>query len=71
MSLRPCPTVDDLLGDALIQAVMRADKVEPQTLKSLLCRAATRSERRRRGGESAVPAEPRPGSEAGRSRAAA
>ena len=29
-------TVDDLLGDSLIQAVMRADGVEPRALKVML-----------------------------------
>ena len=29
-------TVDDLLGDSLIQAVMRADRVEPRALKVML-----------------------------------
>jgi len=29
-------TIDDLLGDSLIQAVMRADKVEPRALKVML-----------------------------------
>ena len=36
MLLRHSPTVDDLLGDSLIQAVMRADNVEPQALRTLL-----------------------------------
>ena len=40
MSLRHSPTVDDLMADSLIQAVMRADRVEPQALKSLLNSAA-------------------------------
>jgi hypothetical protein len=50
MSLRYSPTVDDLLADSLIQAVMRADRVEPQALKSLLTSAALRigAGRRRR-----------------------
>jgi hypothetical protein len=42
MSLRHSPTVDDLMADSLIQAVMRADHVEPQALKSLLSSAALR-----------------------------
>ena len=42
MSLRHSPTVDDLMADLLIQAVMRADHVEPQALKSLLTSAALR-----------------------------
>jgi hypothetical protein len=29
-------TIDDLLGDSLIQAVMRADRVEPRALKVML-----------------------------------
>jgi hypothetical protein len=36
MSLRHSPTIDELLSDSLIQAVMRADKVEPQALRTLL-----------------------------------
>jgi hypothetical protein len=36
MAHRNAPTIDDLLADALIQKVMRADHVEPQTLRSLL-----------------------------------
>ena len=50
MSLRHSPTVDDLMADSLIQAVMRADRVEPQALKSLLNSAALRigAGRRRR-----------------------
>jgi hypothetical protein len=50
MSLRHSPTVDDLMADSLIQAVMRADHVEPQALKSLLNSAALRigAGRRRR-----------------------
>ena len=42
MSLRTHPTVDDLLGDSLIQAVMRADGVEPQVVRTLLAAAARR-----------------------------
>jgi hypothetical protein len=50
MSLRHSPTVDDLMADSLIQAVMRADRVEPQALKSLLNSVAGRigAGRRRR-----------------------
>ena len=44
------PTIDDLLADSLIQAVMRADHVEPQALKSLLKRAAGRTFTERRQG---------------------
>jgi hypothetical protein len=42
MSLREGSTIDDLLGDSLIQAVMKADHVEPQALRSLLTSAAGR-----------------------------
>ena len=35
-------SIDDLLADPLIQAVMKADHVEPQALKSLLSDAAAR-----------------------------
>jgi hypothetical protein len=42
MSLRYSPTIDELLGDSLVQAVMRADDVEPQALKTLLADAAFR-----------------------------
>jgi len=42
MSLRRRTTIDELLGDSLIQAVMRADRVEPQALKTLLVSAAAR-----------------------------
>ena len=50
MSLRHSPTIDDLMADSIIQAVMRADHVEPQALKSLLNGAALRvgAGRRRR-----------------------
>ena len=44
------PTIDELLADSLIQAVMRADHVEPQALKSLLKRAAGRTLTERRQG---------------------
>jgi hypothetical protein len=36
MFKRRTPTVDELLGDSLVQAVMRADNVEPQALRTLL-----------------------------------
>ena len=42
MSLRHSPTIDELLGDSLVQAVMRADNVEPQALRTLLADAAFR-----------------------------
>jgi hypothetical protein len=54
MSLRYSPTIDELLGDSLIQAVMRADAVEPQALKTLLADAAFRV--------AAAPGERRPAS---------
>ena len=41
------PMIDELLGDSLIQAVMRADKVEPQGLRILLAGAAGRIAARR------------------------
>jgi hypothetical protein len=46
MSLCHIPTIDELLGDSLVQAVMRADNVEPQTLRILLADAAARVEQR-------------------------
>ncbi len=42
MLKRHTPTVDELLGDLLVQAVMRADNVEPQALRTLLEVAAGR-----------------------------
>lgn len=42
MPLHHTPTLDDLMADSLIQTVMRADRVEPQALKSLLNSAALR-----------------------------
>ena len=36
MFKRRTPTIDELLGDSLVQAVMRADDVEPQALRTLL-----------------------------------
>ena len=47
MSLRHSPTIDELLGDSLVQAVMRADNVEPQALRTLLAGAAFRLAARR------------------------
>jgi hypothetical protein len=41
-------TIDDLLADSLIQTVMRADRVEPQALKTLLNGVAGRIAARRR-----------------------
>jgi hypothetical protein len=54
MSLRYSPTIEELLGDSLVQAVMRADNVEPQALKTLLEDAAFRV--------AAAPGERRPAS---------
>jgi hypothetical protein len=42
MAYRTAETIDDLLADLLIQKVMRADRVEPQALKSLLDGTARR-----------------------------
>src|ERR1700691_3024312 len=42
MSLSYSPKIDDLLADSLIQAVMRADHVEPQELKTFLYGVASR-----------------------------
>ena len=42
MLLRHSPTIDELLGDSLVQAVMRADNVEPQALRMVLTDAANR-----------------------------
>jgi hypothetical protein len=42
MSLRHSPTIDELLGDSLVQTVMRADNVEPQALRILLADTAAR-----------------------------
>ena len=39
---RPASTIDDLLADGLIRAVMRADRVEPGELKRLLDDVARR-----------------------------
>jgi hypothetical protein len=36
------PTIEQLLADSLIRAVMRADHVEPEALKSLMERTADR-----------------------------
>jgi hypothetical protein len=47
MAQRNAPTIDALLADALIQKVMRADHVEPQTLRSLLDGTARRIASRR------------------------
>ena len=50
MAHRNAPTIDDLLADALIQKVMRADRVEPQALKVLLQGTARRVVDARRAG---------------------
>jgi hypothetical protein len=42
MLLRHSPTIDELLRDLLVQAVMRADNVEPQALRIMLTDAANR-----------------------------
>jgi len=41
-------TIDDLLSDSLIQALMRADRVEPQSLKNLLGGVASKISAARR-----------------------
>ncbi len=61
MPLRQSPTLDELLGDSLVQAVMRADNVEPQALRTLLAdtafRLAARIDRKP-GAESRLPRNP-------------
>lgn len=47
MLLRHAPTVDELLADGLIQAVMRADRVDPRALKTMLGGVASRIVARR------------------------
>ena len=47
MSFNSVPTADELLADGLVRAVMRADHVEPQELKTLLSDVAGRLARRR------------------------
>ena len=43
MTLRRCePGIDELLADAVVRAMMRADRVEPEALRSLLSVAAAR-----------------------------
>jgi hypothetical protein len=49
MSFSHAPTVDELLADGLVQAVMRADHVEPNELRALLGGVAGRIARRREG----------------------
>lgn len=60
MSLRDSPTIDELLEDSLVQAVMRADNVEPQDLRTLLADAAFRVDTARveRMPASQLPAKP-------------
>jgi hypothetical protein len=53
MSPQQHSNIDELLGDRLIQAVMRADRVDPLALRSLLGGAASRIAARR-----PVPAKP-------------
>jgi hypothetical protein len=48
MAYRSAETIDDLLADSLIQKVMRADRVEPQALKTLLDGTARRIAESRR-----------------------
>ena len=47
MSPRPDPNLDDLLSDRLIQAVMRADRVDPHALRAMLAGVTSRVARRR------------------------
>jgi hypothetical protein len=47
MSLNHAPTVDELLADGLVQAVMQADQVEPAALRTMLDGVAGRIARRR------------------------
>ena len=49
MSFSHAPTVDELLADGLVQAVMQADHVEPTELRTLLSGVARRIARRREG----------------------
>ena len=54
MAYRSAQTIDDLLADALIQKVMRADRVEPQALKSLLTGTARRIAESRHAGSAQI-----------------
>ena len=54
MAYRSAQTIDDLLADALIQKVMRADRVEPQALKNLLDGTARRIAESRRAGSAQI-----------------
>ena len=49
MAHQNSPTIDHLLADPLIQKVMRADRVEPLALRSLLDETARRIADARRG----------------------
>jgi len=51
-------TIDDLMQDSLIGAMMRADRVEPQALRALLAEAATGLARRADSGRRATAAKP-------------
>jgi hypothetical protein len=53
-------TIDDLMRDALIGAMMRADRVEPQALRGLLAEAAARLARpaETRSGEGSLASKP-------------
>ena len=53
MSLRHSSNIEELLGDSLVQAVMRADNVEPQALRTVLADAASRLAAARREQRSA------------------
>jgi hypothetical protein len=55
MSLNHVPTVDELLADGLVQAVMQADHVEPSELRTLLGGVADRIARRRQSEQKAWP----------------
>ena len=48
MLQRQSPTLDELLGDSLIQAVMRADRVEPGEIRTLFASLAERGGARAR-----------------------
>jgi hypothetical protein len=50
MAHRNASAIDDLLADTLIQKVMRADRVEPQALKTLLHGTARRIAEARHAG---------------------
>ena len=54
MSLNFAPTVDELLADGLVQAVMQADRVEPAELRTLLSGVADRVARRRQSERKAL-----------------